>query len=89
MKFIQYYLDCLSHASYLVADKANGVPSSSIRTRHRRVRCRRRGGGCDDRRVIETHFHADFVPVTSELARPPVAEIVYSSVAEASSNRSG
>ena len=24
MKFIQYYLDCLSHASYLIADETTG-----------------------------------------------------------------
>ncbi len=24
MKFIQYYLDCLSHASYLIADEESG-----------------------------------------------------------------
>ena len=24
MKFIQYYLDCLSHASYLIADESTG-----------------------------------------------------------------
>ena len=70
MIFTQYYLGCLSHASYLDRrrdDRAGG---------RRRSPARRRGStsttpprdGLTIERVIETHFHADFLSGHLELA---------------------
>ena len=83
MKFIQYYLDCLSHASYLIADETTG--------RAVVVDPQRDVGeyladatelGFTIELVIETHFHADFLSGHLELANAAGAKIVYSSVAE-------
>jgi hydroxyacylglutathione hydrolase len=82
MIFTQYYLDCLSHASYLVGDETTG--------RAVVVDPRRDVGeyladaealGLTIELVIETHFHADFLSGHLELAEATGAAIVYSSVA--------
>jgi hydroxyacylglutathione hydrolase len=78
MIFEQYYLECLSHASYLVGDEATGRavvvdPQRDIAqyladaARH----------GLRIERVIETHFHADFVSGHLELAEATGAVISY------------
>ena len=84
MKFTQYYLDCLSHASYLIGDETTGRavvvdPRRDIDEYVRRRRGRRthRSSWC-----IETHFHADFLSGHLELAEATGAEIGFSSVAE-------
>ncbi|MCH9729973.1 MAG: MBL fold metallo-hydrolase [Actinomycetia bacterium] len=83
MKFIQYYLDCLSHASYLIADETTG--RAAIVDPQRDVSEYLSDGeelGYTIELVIETHFHADFLSGHLELAAATGAKIVYSSVAE-------
>ncbi|CAN5461659.1 rhodanese-like domain-containing protein [soil metagenome] len=83
MKFIQYYLDCLSHASYLVADENTGRavivdPQRDIGE----YLADAKEFGLTIELVIETHFHADFLSGHLELANATGAKIVFSSVAE-------
>ena len=83
MKFNQYYLDCLSHASYLIGDETTGravvvdpqrdVSEYIADAKHL---------GMTIELVIETHFHADFLSGHLELAKATGAKIVYSSVAQ-------
>ncbi|CAA0134933.1 Sulfurtransferase [Mycolicibacterium vanbaalenii] len=83
MKFIQYYLDCLSHASYLIADETTG--RAVVVDPQRDVAeylADAREFGYTIELVIETHFHADFLSGHLELAKATGAKIVYSSVAE-------
>lgn len=83
MKFIQYYLDCLSHASYLIADETTGRavvvdPQRDVA----QYLSDAEEFGYTIELVIETHFHADFISGHLELADATGAKIVYSSVAE-------
>ncbi|BBZ09549.1 MBL fold hydrolase [Mycolicibacterium doricum] len=83
MKFIQYYLDCLSHASYLIGDETTG--RAVVVDPQRDVAeylADAKEFGYTIERVIETHFHADFLSGHLELAKATGARIVYSSVAE-------
>ena len=83
MKFIQYYLDCLSHASYLIADETTG--RAVVVDPQRDVAeylADAKEFGYSIELVIETHFHADFLSGHLELAKATGAKIVYSSVAE-------
>ncbi len=84
MKFTQYYLDCLSQASYLIADETTGVaavvdPRRDIQTYLDDAEV----DGLDIRYVIETHFHADFLSGHLELAEATGAEIVFGQAAQA------
>ncbi|WP_233703149.1 MBL fold metallo-hydrolase [Janibacter endophyticus] len=82
MLFTQYYLDCLSQASYLVADETTG--RAVIVDPRRDVE-----EYLDDARekgltiigVINTHFHADFVSGHLELAAATGAWIGYGDAA--------
>lgn len=84
MIFRQYYLGCLSHASYLIGDESSG--RAVIVDPQRDV-----AGYLDDLRaahlvldrIIETHFHADFVSGHLELAGATGAGIWYGPGAEA------
>lgn len=83
MKFTQYYLDCLSHASYLIADETTG--RAVVVDPQRDVAgylADAEEFGYTIELVIETHFHADFLSGHLELAKATGAKIVYSSVAE-------
>lgn len=83
MFFQQYYLDCLSHASYLIGDETAGravVVDPQRDVAGYLADARERGLAIE--LVIETHFHADFVSGHLELAEATGAQIVYSSVAE-------
>ncbi|MGH3580169.1 MAG: MBL fold metallo-hydrolase, partial [Mycobacterium sp.] len=83
MFFQQYYLECLSHASYLIGDTTTGravVVDPQRDVSEYLADAERHGLAIE--RVIETHFHADFLSGHLELARATGAEIVYSSVAE-------
>ncbi|MGK2867327.1 MAG: MBL fold metallo-hydrolase [Mycobacterium sp.] len=83
MKFIQYYLDCLSHASYLIGDETTG--RAVVVDPQRDVAeylSDAQDMGMTIELVIETHFHADFLSGHLELAEATGAKIVYSSVAE-------
>jgi glyoxylase-like metal-dependent hydrolase (beta-lactamase superfamily II)/rhodanese-related sulfurtransferase len=83
VKFIQYYLDCLSHASYLIADESTG--RAVVVDPQRDVSEYLSDAsefGYRIELVIETHFHADFLSGHLELAKATGAKIVYSSIAE-------
>ena len=82
MKFTQYYLDCLSQASYLIGDETTGraVVVDPRRDIDEYVRDAS-AAGLTIELVIETHFHADFLSGHLELADATGAEIGYSSVA--------
>ena len=83
MKFNQYYLDCLSHASYLIGDETTGraVVIDPQRDVSEYISDAKELGMTIEL-VIETHFHADFLSGHLELAEATGAKIVYSSVAE-------
>ncbi len=83
MKFTQYYLDCLSQASYLIGDETTGraVVVDPRRDVDEYVRDAQ-ADGLTIELVIETHFHADFLSGHLELAAATGAEIGFSSVAE-------
>ena len=78
MKFVQYYLDCLSHASYLVGDETTGRavvvdPQRDIAE----YLADAKELGLTIELVIETHFHADFVSGHLDLSKKTGAPIVY------------
>ena len=83
MKFNQYYLECLSHASYLIGDETTGraVVIDPQRDVAEYV-ADATEAGLRIELVIETHFHADFLSGHLELAKATGAKIVYSSVGE-------
>jgi glyoxylase-like metal-dependent hydrolase (beta-lactamase superfamily II) len=83
MIFTQYYLDCLSQASYLIGDQSTGraVVVDPRRDIDEYVRDAEASGLTIDL-VLETHFHADFLSGHLELAAATGAEIGFSSVAE-------
>lgn len=83
MKFNQYYLECLSHASYLIGDETTGraVVVDPQRDVSEYIADAKELGMTIEL-VIETHFHADFISGHLELAEATGARIVYSSVAE-------
>jgi hydroxyacylglutathione hydrolase len=81
--FRQYYLGCLSHASYLIGDTTTGRavvvdPQRDVEqyiadaTEH----------GLKIERVIETHFHADFLSGHLELAEQQGAVISFGAAGE-------
>ena len=83
MIFTQYYLDCLSQASYLIGDETTGRavvvdPRRDVDEYLRDAEAQ----GLTIELVLETHFHADFLSGHLELAEATGAEIAYSSVAE-------
>jgi len=83
MKFNQYYLECLSHASYLIGDETTG--RAVVVDPQRDVSeylADARELGMTIELVIETHFHADFLSGHLELAEATGAKIVYSAVAQ-------
>lgn len=83
MIFNQYYLDCLSHASYLIGDETTGraVVVDPRRDINEYVDDATEAGLTIEL-VLETHFHADFLSGHLELAEATGAEIGFSSVAE-------
>ncbi len=83
MKFTQYYLDCLSQASYLIGDQTTGraVVVDPRRDIDEYV-TDAADHGLTIELVIETHFHADFLSGHLELAAATGADIAYSEVAE-------
>ena len=83
MLFTQYYLDCLSQASYLVADESTGQavvvdPRRDVEEYLDDTRER----GLTIVGVINTHFHADFVSGHLELAEATGAWIGYGEAAQ-------
>jgi glyoxylase-like metal-dependent hydrolase (beta-lactamase superfamily II)/rhodanese-related sulfurtransferase len=78
----QYYLDCLSQASYLVGDRSTGraVVIDPRRDVDEYV-ADAEALGLTITHVIETHFHADFLSGHLELAERTGATIVYGAAA--------
>jgi hydroxyacylglutathione hydrolase len=78
----QYYLDCLSQASYLVGDESTGRAVVVDPRRDVGEYLADAGAqGLTIELVVETHFHADFLSGHLEMAAATGAEIGYSSVA--------
>lgn len=82
MIFRQYYLACLSHASYLIGDEHSGRavvvdPQRDISG----YLTDAQEFGLAIERVIETHFHADFLSGHLELAHATGAVISYGQTA--------
>jgi rhodanese-related sulfurtransferase len=76
--FKQYYLGCLSHASYLVGDERSGRgvvvdPQRDVRGYLEDADAR----GLRIERVIETHVHADFLSGHLELAARTGAQVCF------------
>ncbi len=83
MKFTQYYLDCLSQASYLIGDETTGrAVVVDPRRDVQEYLADAAEAGLTIELVIETHFHADFLSGHLELAAATGAEIGYAAVAE-------
>ena len=82
MFFQQYYLACLSHASYLVGDRTTGRavvvdPQRDIA----QYLADAEANGLRIEAGVETHFHADFLSGHLELAEATGAEIRYGEAA--------
>src|SRR5438552_127765 len=78
MIFEQYYLECLSHASYLVGDETSGRavvvdPQRDVD----QYLADAAAAGLTIERVIETHLHADFLSGHLELAARAGAAISF------------
>jgi DMSO/TMAO reductase YedYZ molybdopterin-dependent catalytic subunit/glyoxylase-like metal-dependent hydrolase (beta-lactamase superfamily II) len=83
MIFRQYYLACLSHASYVVGDEATG--RAVVVDPRRDVEIYLEDAARDGltiERVIETHVHADFLSGHLELAARTGAVISYGAGAD-------
>ena len=82
MIFKQYYLGCLSHASYLIGDQ--GTARAVVVDPQRDIAAYlddTAAAGLRIERVIETHFHADFLSGHLELAEATGAVISYGDAA--------
>ncbi|MFF2810943.1 rhodanese-like domain-containing protein [Streptomyces sp. NPDC058000] len=83
MHFAQYYLDCLSQASYLIGDQNTG---RAVLVDPRRdideYLADAEAAGLRIELVIETHIHADFLSGHLEAARATGAEIAFGAAAE-------
>ncbi len=84
MVFTQYYIDCLSQASYLVGDTSTGQavvidPRRDITEYLDDAKAH----GLSIIGMINTHFHADFLSGHLELAKATGAWIGYGQVAQA------
>jgi hydroxyacylglutathione hydrolase len=83
LHFTQYYLDCLSHASYLIGDTTTGrAVVVDPRRDVQEYLDDAAALGLTIELVIETHFHADFLSGHLELAAATGAEIGFGEVAE-------
>jgi len=84
MFFRQYYLDCLSHASYMIGDTGTGRavvvdPQRDIS----QYLADAAEHGLSIERIFETHFHADFLSGHLELQAATGAAITYGTVGAA------
>ncbi|GGJ90653.1 MBL fold hydrolase [Pilimelia anulata] len=83
MRLSQYYLECLSQASYLVADEASGrAVIIDPRRDPGELLAECVAAGLTVEGVINTHFHADFVSGHLEVAAATGAWIGYGRRAE-------
>jgi glyoxylase-like metal-dependent hydrolase (beta-lactamase superfamily II)/rhodanese-related sulfurtransferase len=81
--FEQFYLECLSQASYLIGDTTSGT--AAVVDPRRDVQQYVDAAAAHGLRithVLETHFHADFLSGHLELAAATGAEICYGSAAK-------
>ncbi|MFM8858012.1 MAG: MBL fold metallo-hydrolase, partial [Actinomycetota bacterium] len=79
----QFYLECLSHASYLVGDTSTGIAAVVDPQRDISLYLDdAKEHGLTIKYVIETHFHADFLSGHLELAEAVGAEIIFGKAAE-------
>jgi glyoxylase-like metal-dependent hydrolase (beta-lactamase superfamily II) len=78
MIFEQYYLECLSQASYLVADETSGraVVVDPRRDIEQYLESAEQHGVTIEL-VVDTHFHADFLSGHLELAQATSAQIAF------------
>lgn len=76
MKFKQFYLGCLAHASYYIGSGGEAAIIDPQRDVQQYLD-EAEANGQKIRYVIETHSHADFVSGHIELAEKTGAEIVY------------
>jgi len=76
--FEQYYLECLSQASYLIADETTGrgVVVDPRRDIEQYIESATEHGATIEL-VIDTHFHADFLSGHLELANATGAQIAF------------
>lgn len=83
MFFQQYYLECLSHASYMVGDTTTGLAAVIDPQRDiDQYVADAAANGLRIVKVIETHFHADFLSGHLELAAATGASIVFGAAAK-------
>ena len=81
MKFKQFYLGCLAHASYYIGSDAEAViidPQRDVQQYLDEAEANNQ----KIKYIIETHSHADFVSGHIELAEKSGAEIVYGAKAK-------
>jgi glyoxylase-like metal-dependent hydrolase (beta-lactamase superfamily II)/rhodanese-related sulfurtransferase len=76
MKFKQFYLGCLSHASYYIGSDGEAAVIDPQRDVQQYLD-EAEANGQKIKYVIETHSHADFVSGHRELAEKTEAEIVF------------
>src|SRR6478736_5610335 len=76
MQFKQFYLGCLSHASYYLGSGTEGAIIDPQRDVQQYLD-EATANGQRIKYVIETHSHADFVSGHLELAAKTGAEIIY------------
>ncbi len=76
MKFKQFYLGCLAHASYYIGSDAEAVVIDPQRDVQQYLD-EAEANNQKIKYIIETHSHADFVSGHIELAEKSGAEIVY------------
>lgn len=76
MKFKQFYLGCLSHASYYISSDGEAAVIDPQRDVQQYID-EASANGDKIKYVIETHSHADFVSGHIELAKKTGAEIVF------------
>jgi hydroxyacylglutathione hydrolase len=83
VKFVQYYLECLSQASYLIGDDTTGraIVVDPRRDVQEYLDDAAEAGLRIDY-VIETHLHADFLSGHLELAEATGATVIYGSAAD-------
>jgi glyoxylase-like metal-dependent hydrolase (beta-lactamase superfamily II)/rhodanese-related sulfurtransferase len=82
--FTQYYLDCLSQASYMIGDETSGrAVVVDPRRDVAEYLADARAHGLSIVGVVNTHFHADFLAGHLELAQATGAWIGYGQRAEA------
>jgi len=82
MHFRHFYLPCLAHASYLIADGGEAAVVDPQRDVDQYLEAAQ-DLGVTIKYVIETHLHADFVSGHRELAARRGAEIVFGARANA------